>query len=127
MKTLILKRFGPLVAGLALLSSAACAAPAASGTASSVPATGEAAGYPLTMEHVMGSTTIEARPKCVVALDPSYIDATLLLGAELVGYVQYRQDPNQPFAPYLGDVADATKDSVNVGTLAEPNLEKSWN
>ena len=72
----------------------------------------------------MGSTTIESAPKRVVALDPSYIDAALLLGADLVGYVQYRQDPKAPFAPYLGDVADATKDSVNVGTLAEPNLEK---
>jgi len=72
----------------------------------------------------MGSTTIESKPLRVVALDPSYIDATLLLGADLVGYVQYRQDPTDPFAPYLGDVADATEDSVNVGTLAEPNLEK---
>lgn len=72
----------------------------------------------------MGSTTIESKPLRVVALDPSYMDAALLLGADLVGYVQYRQDPKDPFAPYLGDVADATDDAVNVGTLAEPNLEK---
>ena len=124
MKIRIARQLGAAAAGLALLATAACAAPAAntSDTTSSAPA--EAAGFPLTMEHTMGSTTIESVPKRVVALDPSYIDAALLLEADLVGYVQYRQDPNAPFAPYLGDVAEATKDSVNVGTLAEPNLEK---
>jgi iron complex transport system substrate-binding protein len=111
--------------GLAMLATAGCAAT----TASTPPASTSAAPaadvtYPLTLEHAMGSTTIDSQPKRVVALDPSYIDATLLLGAELVGYVQYRQDPDNPFAPYLGDVKEATKDSVNVGTMAEPNLEK---
>ncbi|WLQ04980.1 ABC transporter substrate-binding protein [Arthrobacter oryzae] len=122
MKTRILKHLGAAAAGLALLATTACGAPAATSETSSAPA--DAAGYPLTMEHTMGSTAIDTVPKRVVALDPSYIDAALLLGADLVGYVQYRQDPKAPFAPYLGDVADATKDSVNVGTLAEPNLEK---
>lgn len=122
MKTRILRQLSAASAILALLTTAACGSPAAS-PASSAPAA-ESAGFPITMEHTMGSTTIKAAPKRVVALDPSYIDATLLLGADLVGYVQYRQDPKAPFAPYLGDVAQATKDSVNVGTLAEPNLEK---
>lgn len=120
-KTRILKQLSAVTAGLALLATAACGAPAAS---TETTAAAEGAGFPLTMEHTMGSTTIDTVPKRVVALDPSYIDAALLLGADLVGYVQYRQDPNAPFAPYLGDVAAATKDSVNVGTLAEPNLEK---
>lgn len=131
-KTRILKKFSAAATGLALLATAACGSPAASSTPSSGTAqpgaaqseNAQSAGYPLTMEHTMGSTTIESAPKRVVALDPSYIDAALLLGADLVGYVQYRQDPKAPFSPYLGDVADATKDSVNVGTLAEPNLEK---
>lgn len=122
MKPPIFKQLSAAVVGLALLAATGCAAPAAS--SESAAATGEAAGFPLTMEHTMGSTTIEAAPKRVVAMDPSYIDAALLLGADLVGYVQYRQDPNSPFAPYLGDVKEVTKDSVNVGTLAEPNLEK---
>ncbi|HEU4807493.1 MAG TPA: iron-siderophore ABC transporter substrate-binding protein [Homoserinimonas sp.] len=81
-------------------------------------------GFPLVIEHAMGSTEIPEKPIRVVALDPSYVDATLLLGAELVGYAQYRQDPANPFAPYLGDVASETKDAVNVGTMAEPDLEK---
>ncbi|WP_267276101.1 ABC transporter substrate-binding protein [Arthrobacter sp. CDRTa11] len=123
MKTRILKQLSAVTAGMALLATAACGAPAAS-TETTETTAAESAGFPLTMEHTMGTTTIDAVPKRVVALDPSYIDAALLLGADLVGYVQYRQDPKSPFAPYLGDVKDATKDSVNVGTLAEPNLEK---
>lgn len=123
MKTRILKKFSAAAAGLTLLATAACGSPAA-GSGPSTSAAAGTAGYPLTMEHTMGTTTIESAPKRVVALDPSYIDAALLLEADLVGYVQYRQDPKAPFAPYLGDVADATKESVNVGTLAEPNLEK---
>ncbi|MDQ4047052.1 MAG: iron-siderophore ABC transporter substrate-binding protein [Actinomycetota bacterium] len=123
MKTRILKKFSAAAAGLTLLATAACGSPAAGSGPSTSSAAGTA-GYPLTMEHTMGTTTIESAPKRVVALDPSYIDAALLLEADLVGYVQYRQDPKAPFAPYLGDVADATKESVNVGTLAEPNLEK---
>jgi iron complex transport system substrate-binding protein len=123
-KIRVSKQLTAAAAGLVLLATAACGSPAASTGAATTSAAAQEAGFPLTMEHTMGSTTIEAAPKRVVALDPSYIDAALLLEADLVGYVQYRQDPNAPFAPYLGDVADATKESVNVGTLAEPNLEK---
>ncbi|MUU72466.1 ABC transporter substrate-binding protein [Pseudarthrobacter sp. GA104] len=124
-KIRITRQLTAAAAGLVLLvlAAAGCASPAAS-TSSTTSTAAEAAGFPLTMDHTMGSTTIESAPKRVVALDPSYIDAALLLEADLVGYVQYRQDPKAPFAPYLGDVAEATKDSVNVGTLAEPNLEK---
>ncbi len=81
-------------------------------------------GYPLVIEHAMGSTEIPAQPVRIVALDPSYVDATLLLDAKLVGYAQYRQDAENPFASYLGDVSDATSEAVNVGTMAEPDLEK---
>ena len=124
MKIRVSKQLTAAAAGLVLLATAACGSPAATTGAAPTSAAAQEAGFPLTMEHTMGSTTIEAAPKRVVALDPSYIDAALLLEADLVGYVQYRQDPKAPFAPYLGDVADATKNSVNVGTLAEPNLEK---
>ena len=124
MKNRITRQLAAAAATVVLLATAACGTPAATSTDASSTAAAETAGYPLTMEHTMGSTTIESVPKRVVALDPSYIDAALLLEADLVGYVQYRQDPTAPFAPYLGDVAEATKDAVNVGTLAEPNLEK---
>jgi iron complex transport system substrate-binding protein len=121
MKTPVLKHLAAITTGLALLAVSACGTGAATETPSE---TAGGDGYPLTMEHVMGSTTIESKPVRVVALDPSYVDAALLLDAELVGFAQYRQDPDNPFAPYLGDVEDATSESVNVGTIAEPNLEQ---
>lgn len=116
-----------LIAGGALiLSLTACQSTGAERPADEKPAADAPAdsGFPLTIEHAMGETTIPERPLRVVALDPSYIDATLLLGADLVGFAQYRQDPENPFAPYLGDVSKATADAVNVGTMAEPDLEK---
>ncbi|GAT71927.1 ABC transporter substrate-binding protein [Microbacterium hydrocarbonoxydans] len=114
-----------LAAGALVLGLAGCQASAAPETETETEATAAAdAGFPLTIEHAMGETTIPERPLRVVALDPSYVDATLLLGAELVGYAEYRQDPENPFAPYLGDVTEETKDAVNVGTIAEPDLEK---
>lgn len=105
-----------LALGLAACQSAPAAGPAAAADA------GDA--FPLTIEHAMGETTIDQKPIRVVALDPSYVDAALLLDAELVGYADYRQDPENPFAPYLGDVSEATADAVSVGTIAEPDLEK---
>ncbi|KUG57004.1 MULTISPECIES: ABC transporter substrate-binding protein [Kocuria] len=119
------------VLGLSLLALTACggtepaAGPATGSPAPASAGTGDtAAGYPLTMTHAMGETVIEEEPRRVVALDPSYVDAALLLDAELVGYAEYRQDPEDPFADYLGDVSAETAGAVNVGTIAEPDLEQ---
>jgi iron complex transport system substrate-binding protein len=110
-----------IAAGALALGLAACQSSSADEAAPEAPSD---SGFPVTIEHAMGETTIPERPIRVVALDPSYVDATLLLGAELVGYAEYRQDPENPFAPYLGDVSDETANAVNVGTIAEPDLEK---
>lgn len=110
-----------IAVGALALGLAACQSPSAD---EATPEASSDSGFPVTIEHAMGETTIPERPVRVVALDPSYVDATLLLGAELVGYAEYRQDPENPFAPYLGDVSDETADAVNVGTIAEPDLEK---
>ncbi|HEU4667315.1 MAG TPA: iron-siderophore ABC transporter substrate-binding protein, partial [Arthrobacter sp.] len=79
MKTRITRQLTAAAAGLVLLATAACGSPAASTSSTATTAAAEAAGFPLTMDHTMGSTTIESAPKRVVALDPSYIDAALLL------------------------------------------------
>ena len=83
-----------------------------------------AAGFPRTVEHAMGKTEIKTKPQRVVALDASYVDATLILDTPVVGYTDYRSI-NGKLPDYLGD--DATKygsEAQSVGTLAEPNLEK---
>ncbi|TWD74979.1 iron complex transport system substrate-binding protein [Kribbella amoyensis] len=81
------------------------------------------AGYPRTVEHAMGTTEIPAKPKRVVALDASFVDATLILDTPVVGYTDYRTINGQ-LPDYLGeDRTEYGSDAKAVGTLAEPNLE----
>nr|WP_121866750.1 ABC transporter substrate-binding protein [Glutamicibacter nicotianae] len=117
---------------LALAAALAAASLALSSCASSAPSTVPAetaataqadASFPASIKHFRGTTELAQRPLRVAALDPSYVDATMLLGAELVAYTEYRQGDN-PFPEYLGDISDLTDEAVNVGTIAEPDLEK---
>ncbi|TDD60541.1 iron-siderophore ABC transporter substrate-binding protein [Kribbella antibiotica] len=81
-------------------------------------------GFPRTIEHAMGKTEIPAKPKRVVALDASFVDATLILDTPVVGYTDYRSIKDK-LPEYLGADRDTLgKDAQPVGTLAEPNLEK---
>ncbi|MFK4089892.1 ABC transporter substrate-binding protein [Kribbella sp. NPDC020789] len=81
-------------------------------------------GFPRTVEHAMGKTEIPAKPKRVVALDASFVDATLILDTPVVGYTDYRSIKDK-LPDYLGADRDTLgKDAQPVGTLAEPNLEK---
>lgn len=78
----------------------------------------------VTIEHAMGSTTIEGRPERIVALDSSYADATLLLEKELVGITTYRSYSTD-LPDYLGEArAEYAADVVSVGELEAPSLEK---
>lgn len=117
---------------LALAAALAAASLALSSCASSAPSTEPAetaataqsdSSFPASIKHFRGTTELAQRPLRVAALDPSYVDATMLLGAELVAYTEYRQGDN-PFPEYLGDISDLTDEAVNVGTIAEPDLEK---
>ncbi|HEY9335198.1 MAG TPA: iron-siderophore ABC transporter substrate-binding protein [Kribbella sp.] len=110
----------------ALLAVAALALTACGGSQDedSPDAAGASDGFPRTVEHAMGSTEIPAKPKRVVALDASFVDATLILDTPVVGYTEYRSIKGS-LPDYLGD--DRTKygsEAQAVGTLAEPNLEK---
>jgi iron complex transport system substrate-binding protein len=60
----------------------------------------------------------------VVALDASFVDATLILDTPVFGYTDYRSI-NGKLPDYLGeDRTTYAADAQAVGTLAEPNLEK---
>jgi iron complex transport system substrate-binding protein len=114
-----LSRFTALLA-VAALALTACGG--ASSEEDSAAASSE--GFPRTVEHAMGKTEIPAKPKRVVALDASFVDATLILDTPVVGYTDYRSI-NGRLPDYLGD--DRTtygSEAQAVGTLAEPNLEK---
>lgn len=108
-------------AAAGLLALTACGGQSASTTAT--PSSTAAAQFPKTIEHALGSTEIKAQPKRIVTLDPSYTDAALALGAQVSGYTIYRKG-DAAFPSYLGDVSAQTKDAVNVGSLAEPSLDK---
>jgi iron complex transport system substrate-binding protein len=115
----------PLTRLTALLATAALALTGCgSSPDENAPAADSSAGFPRTIEHAMGTTEIPAKPKRVVALDASFVDATLILDTNVVGYTDYRSI-NGKLPDYLGD--DRTKygaEAQAVGTLAEPNLEK---
>ncbi|MEU7740141.1 iron-siderophore ABC transporter substrate-binding protein [Nonomuraea sp. NPDC049158] len=91
---------------------------------SSAPAAQKAAEPFRTVRHAMGETKIPARPKRVVALDQSFVDAVLTLRTPVVGYTTYRSiDTKLP--DYLGSVAaEYGKEAIPVGTLEQPSLEK---
>ncbi|MFK0072838.1 ABC transporter substrate-binding protein [Arthrobacter woluwensis] len=97
----------------------------ACGGTTGAPASSAAAdsSFPKTIEHAMGSTTIESKPVRVATLDPSYTDAALALGADIAGFTIYRKG-DVSFPDYLGDVSGQTKDAIDVGSLAEPSLDK---
>jgi iron complex transport system substrate-binding protein len=115
----------PLTRLTALLATAALALTGCGGSSDeNSPAADSSAGFPRTVEHAMGTTEIPARPKRVVALDASFVDATLILDTPVVGYTDYRSI-NGKLPDYLGeDRTTYGSEAQAVGTLAEPNLEK---
>jgi iron complex transport system substrate-binding protein len=77
------------------------------------------AGFPRTIMHDKGSTEIKSKPKRIVALDNSLVEAVVLLERPLVGGIaSYRNQ--KTFPDYLGD---AVKDTKDIGPLDNPNLE----
>lgn len=110
----------------ACLAVAAIALTGCGGSSDEEPAAAGApsAGFPRTIEHAMGKTEIPTKPKRVVALDSSFVDATLILDTPVVGFTDYRSI-NGKLPEYLGDDrATYGSEAQNVGVIAEPNLEK---
>jgi iron complex transport system substrate-binding protein len=85
---------------------------------------GSAAGaWPRTITHAMGTTTIPAQPKRVVALDQSVVDGTVLLETNVVGFTEYR-GMKDGLPAYLGEAGKTFgAEATPVGTLEQPNLE----
>ncbi|MGO2328370.1 iron-siderophore ABC transporter substrate-binding protein [Glutamicibacter arilaitensis] len=119
----ILALTAALAAASLALASCASSAPSTKPPPSAATAAQEDANFPASIKHFRGTTELAQRPLRVAALDPSYVDATILLGAELVAYTEYRKGTN-PFPEYLGDTSKFTDEAVNVGTITEPDLEK---
>jgi iron complex transport system substrate-binding protein len=67
--------------------------------------TADAAVFPRTITHAMGTTEIPEQPLRVVALDASYVDAVLALETEVVGFTSYRSIGSE-LPEYLGDARE---------------------
>ncbi|WP_171168588.1 ABC transporter substrate-binding protein [Streptomyces sp. I05A-00742] len=75
--------------------------------------------FPRTITHDKGETEVKTKPKRVVALDNSLVEAVVALDTPLVGGIGSYRD-QKGFPAYLGDAVKETKD---VGPLDSPNLE----
>lgn len=86
-----------------------------------------AAGYPVTVTHTSGQTTLRAEPRRVVALGPHALDLLLSLGVQPVGYGEAShiatRDYGSPIRQirYLG--SRVTGAPINVGDRFNPNQE----
>lgn len=79
------------------------------------------AAFPRTLKTAMGDVKIPSQPKRVVVLDTGELDDVTLLGIDPVGAVAPHFKTEGGFPTYLdGEL----KDTVDVGPLLEPNLEK---
>ncbi|CAL9566314.1 putative siderophore-binding lipoprotein YfiY [Actinosynnema sp. ALI-1.44] len=110
-----------LAASTALLALTACTA---SDKASTQTGTSAAPGYPRSVEHVMGTATLNTQPQTVAALDSSYVDAALALEAKVVAYTKYRNYDQLP--DYLGDDRKHGEGAQQVGPLENPDVEKLY-
>lgn len=109
-----------LLAATALAATAACGAATATGDAADHGADPTGA-FPRTVAHAMGETEIPAQPERVVVLDSGELDDVTLLGIEPVGAVSPHFKSSGGFPDYL---AAMTEDTVDVGPMEEPDLEK---
>jgi iron complex transport system substrate-binding protein len=113
-----------LAASLALVT--ACGA---SGPSEEAPSSGDgqetAEGFPLTVEHAMGETEIPSAPQRVLPLDFTYVDATLALGGNVVGFTQIAESQDA-LPEYLLESdwnAGSAEEAGSVGLLWEISPE----
>ncbi|SDN34428.1 iron complex transport system substrate-binding protein [Allokutzneria albata] len=115
-----------LLARRSLVIMAVAAAVAACGTTPATQPGGSStatAGFPRTVKHAMGETTIPAAPKKVAALDASFVDAAIALETEVVAFTSYRSIGDR-VPDYLGEPGKRLSAGAKaVGTLAEPKIE----
>ncbi|MFC8093339.1 ABC transporter substrate-binding protein [Streptomyces sp. NPDC057301] len=120
-----LRGIGRLIAALltVVLGTAVLAACGSSDSAESdtAKAANDGSAFPRTLKTVMGEVKIPSQPKRVVVLDTGELDDVTLLGIDPVGAVAPHFKTSGGFPTYLNG---ELKDTVDVGPLLEPNLEK---
>ncbi|WP_328877424.1 ABC transporter substrate-binding protein [Streptomyces sp. NBC_00299] len=108
-----------VVLGTAVL--AACGSSDSATESDTAKAANDSSAFPRTLKTVMGDVKIPSQPQRVVVLDTGELDDVTLLGIDPVGAVAPHFKTSGGFPTYLdGEL----KDTVDVGPLLEPNLEK---
>ncbi|MQA12201.1 MAG: ABC transporter substrate-binding protein [Pseudonocardiaceae bacterium] len=80
--------------------------------------------FPREVNSAMRKTSIKNRPQTVAALDSSYVDAALALGAKVIAYTRFPGCGNE-LPKYLGsDSKRLAGDAQPVGELDTPDLDK---
>ena len=121
-------RAGLVTAAVACLTLTACGGGAQPESAGQGGSGGQdsGSGYPRTISHAMGETTIESKPKTVAALDSSYVDAALALGVEVAAHTKFPVSGDK-LPKYIPDSQrDLASNAKVVGTLTSPNVEKLY-
>ncbi|GAA1575470.1 iron-siderophore ABC transporter substrate-binding protein [Actinomadura kijaniata] len=118
------RTFGAVTVAASLLAASACGGGSDAAGKNDAPSGAAGTAFPRTIDHAMGKTELKAEPKRVVALDMTFVDASLALGTEVVGYTTFAA-PNEKLPPYFGgDAAKYAGKATPVGMLEEPSLEK---
>ncbi len=120
----VVKSAGALVVVLLATVLAGCGGSPAEPAGSAGGAATQRGAFPRTIEHAMGTTTIEKQPQRVVALDRTFTDATLALNTEVVGRTTFTP-ANPEVPPYLQKAGGKYLEGAHVvGTLSNPSLEE---
>ncbi|MGD9528900.1 iron-siderophore ABC transporter substrate-binding protein [Pseudonocardia sp.] len=118
---------GPLRLLVALLTLAAAALVGCAGPADAPPAAAPQApsssGFPVTIEHALGSTTITKAPERVVTIGWSDQDPVLALGVVPVGTTEWFNEQPGAIFPWARDAAKGQVPEI-VSNAGEINFEK---
>ncbi|APU22157.1 ABC transporter substrate-binding protein [Actinoalloteichus sp. GBA129-24] len=83
-------------------------------------------GFPRTVTHAMGETTLETQPVRVAALDTSYIDAAMALDLDVVARINYHT-ADGALPGYLSEDEQAQAEAATViGEITAPDVEMLW-
>ncbi|MGI5132090.1 iron-siderophore ABC transporter substrate-binding protein [Pseudonocardia sp. CA-107938] len=110
-----------VAAAAALALATACGAPAPAPAAP--PQGGAGTGFPVTIEHALGSTTINAAPQRVVTVGWSDQDAVLALGVQPVGTTEWFNAQPGAIFPWAKSAATGQTPEI-VSNAGEINFEK---
>ncbi|MEU4540002.1 iron-siderophore ABC transporter substrate-binding protein [Streptosporangium sp. NPDC023825] len=115
---------GTLLLGLGLVGACAGESGGAEQAAANAPATQAASGFPVTIKHKLGTTTIESAPQRIVALGEVDQDTLLALGVQPVAMAELTGVQPDGLAPWTAPKISGTKPTLLKAGEAGFSLEQ---